>query len=45
MYEQADVRVLAEQMVSDRSADRGMLLERRREFMVLVAGINGLVGG
>ena len=42
--EQADVRVLAEQMVSDRSADRGMLLYRRREFMILVAGINGMVG-
>ena len=43
--EQADVRVLAEQMVSDRSADRGMLLGRRREFMLLVAGINGNIGG
>ena len=40
----SEVRILCEQIVSSRSEDRAMLLERRRDIMRELAIVNGIIG-
>lgn len=42
--DEVEVRVLLSQMVSSRSADRAMLVSRRRSMMELLGPLNGCIG-